>query len=155
MRIYLLNLRRAIKTFERVAVLTLAVLFTFGVLYLVDGYVVSYAEAGITADDKPIIIIDAGHGGEDSGAVGANGTLEKELNLDVAFEMKKALEDKGYTVVMTRTDDKLLYTESENIKGIRKLSDLNLWSSSRLSETAVLNHNQLKKFPPIPEHFRR
>lgn len=73
---------------------------------------------------EKIIIIDAGHGGEDPGAVAENGLLEKDLNLQIAYEMGKALEEKGYIVVYTRTDDRLLYKEEENIKGIRKISDL-------------------------------
>ena len=73
---------------------------------------------------EKIIIIDAGHGGEDSGAVGVSGVLEKDLNLQIALEMGKIFEEKGYIVIYTRTDDRLLYTEEENIKGIRKISDL-------------------------------
>ena len=71
-----------------------------------------------------VIILDAGHGGEDSGAVGVNGVLEKDLNLQLVREIGAAFEEKGYVVVYTRTDDRLLYTEQENIKGIRKISDL-------------------------------
>ena len=73
---------------------------------------------------EQIVVIDAGHGGEDSGAIGVNGVLEKDINLDIAFEIGALLEDAGYAVVYTRTDDRLLYKEEENIKGIRKISDL-------------------------------
>ena len=124
MKIYVWNLRRLFGTLSKLMILLLAVVFTFGVIYLVDGYIVEYVSASAAADEKPIIIIDAGHGGEDPGAVGVNGILEKDLNLAVSMELKNELEAKGYTVVMTRTEDKLLYTEAENIKGIRKLSDL-------------------------------
>ncbi len=79
--------------------------------------------AGNTPFEK-IVIIDAGHGGEDSGAVGVNGVLEKDLNLQIALEIGRAFEEQGYVVVYTRTDDRLLYKEEENIKGIRKISDL-------------------------------
>ena len=71
-----------------------------------------------------IIVLDPGHGGEDAGATGINGVLEKDLNLQMAFEIGAALEEKGYIVVYTRTDDKLLYTKEQDIKGIRKISDL-------------------------------
>ena len=71
-----------------------------------------------------IIILDAGHGGEDPGAIGVTGVYEKDLNLELVFEIGKILEEKGYIVVYTRTDDKLLYNEDQNIKGIRKISDL-------------------------------
>ena len=73
---------------------------------------------------EKIIILDAGHGGEDPGAVAQNGVMEKDLNLQLTLEIGKALEEKGYIVVYTRTDDRLLYKEEENIKGIRKISDL-------------------------------
>jgi N-acetylmuramoyl-L-alanine amidase len=46
------------------------------------------------------------------------------INLALAFELGAALENEGYAVVYTRTEDKLLYTEEENVKGIRKISDL-------------------------------
>ena len=81
----------------------------------------------LTADAIPyekIVILDAGHGGEDSGTVGKNGRLEKDLNMEIALEMGAIFEEKGYIVVYTRTDDRLLYKESENIKGLRKISDL-------------------------------
>ena len=54
------------------------------------------------------IMLDAGHGGKDSGALGVasvNGPLEKDLNLAVAQATKAILESKGATVLMTRDDD--------------------------------------------------
>ena len=73
---------------------------------------------------EQIIILDAGHGGEDPGATSASGKHEKDLNLEIAFCLGEMLTEKGYAVVYTRTEDKMLYTETENIKGIRKISDL-------------------------------
>ena len=70
------------------------------------------------------VILDAGHGGEDPGAIGKNGVYEKDLNLSIAKELGSQLEDLGYSVVYTRTDDRLLYREEENIKGLRKIYDL-------------------------------
>ena len=74
--------------------------------------------------EKKTIIIDAGHGGEDCGAIGANGVYEKNLNLELSKILGEELENRGYAVVYTRTTDKLLYQDNENIKGIRKISDL-------------------------------
>lgn len=51
------------------------------------------------------IAIDAGHGGDDYGAIGPTGVKEKEINLDVSKKLQKALEEAGATVVMTRTED--------------------------------------------------
>lgn len=57
-----------------------------------------------------LIVLDAGHGGSDSGAVGylnGNAVLEKNLTLEITNRVKKVLEDAGYTVSMTRTGDTL------------------------------------------------
>ena len=73
---------------------------------------------------EKIIILDAGHGGEDCGAVGVSGVYEKDLNMAVANTVAEMLEKEGYLVVLTRSEDKLLYGEDEDVKGIRKISDL-------------------------------
>jgi N-acetylmuramoyl-L-alanine amidase len=52
------------------------------------------------------IMIDAGHGGIDSGAIGTQGTMEKDLVLDIALRLKRRLELEGdYRVVLTRDSD--------------------------------------------------
>ena len=51
------------------------------------------------------IAIDAGHGGNDAGAIGPTGIKEKDINLDISLKLKEALEKSGANVVMTRTDD--------------------------------------------------
>ena len=83
-----------------------------------------YFESADAIPYNKMIILDAGHGGEDPGAIGVNGVYEKDLNLELVLEVGKILEEKGYIVVYTRTEDKLLYNEDQNIKGIRKISDL-------------------------------
>lgn len=77
-----------------------------------------------TVSSEKLIILDAGHGGEDPGTSTADGILEKDLNLEITLLLGEMLMEKGYTVVYTRTEDKLLYAPEENIKGIRKISDL-------------------------------
>jgi N-acetylmuramoyl-L-alanine amidase len=51
------------------------------------------------------VVLDPGHGGGEPGAVGASGTLEKDVNLAVAVEAKRQLEARGATVVLTRPSD--------------------------------------------------
>ncbi len=87
-------------------------------------YSEEYIEAVHEISEEQIIVIDAGHGGEDPGTVGLNGKYEKNLNLEIALALGNMLSEKGYPVVYTRTEDKLLYSEDENIFGIRKISDL-------------------------------
>ncbi|MBD2860994.1 N-acetylmuramoyl-L-alanine amidase [Paenibacillus oceani] len=54
------------------------------------------------------VVVDAGHGGQDPGAIGVNGLYEKSVNLDVAQKLKEQLIQRGYEVVMTRTADEYL-----------------------------------------------
>lgn len=51
------------------------------------------------------VVIDPGHGGRETGAIGPSGVVEAELNLDVALKAKAELEARGATVVLTRNDD--------------------------------------------------
>ncbi len=56
--------------------------------------------------DLPVIVIDAGHGGTDPGAIGVTGTYEKTLTLAMARQLRDALEaSRRYRVVLTRDDD--------------------------------------------------
>jgi N-acetylmuramoyl-L-alanine amidase len=54
------------------------------------------------------IVLDPGHGGSDPGAVGLRRTLEKDITLDVALRLRRRLEQRGYDVLMTRTEDQAL-----------------------------------------------
>ena len=52
-----------------------------------------------------LIVLDAGHGGHDTGAVGAKGTFEKDINLDIVLRAGKVLTAAGARVLYTRSDD--------------------------------------------------
>jgi N-acetylmuramoyl-L-alanine amidase len=67
-----------------------------------------YYEDGTTEEYAPnlgAIVLDAGHGGVDPGKVSLDGTLEKDINLQIALRLRIKLEAEGYTVIMTRTTD--------------------------------------------------
>lgn len=73
---------------------------------------------------RDILVIDAGHGGMDGGAVGTTGLLEKDINLKVALYLKELAEAYGKKVIMTReTDTSLHTTDSAKIRN-QKRSDL-------------------------------
>ena len=104
--------------------LFLAVILLFSALmHAAEGYFLSAIPTDAAASEFPVLILDAGHGGEDGGATGTNGVLEKDLNLSVTQTLATLLRLCGYTVVETRTEDKLLYTEGTK-KGHKKQSDL-------------------------------
>lgn len=59
-------------------------------------------------DERPLVVVDPGHGGKDPGT--ANGEiLEKDICLDLAFCLKAELEKLGIRVILTREDDSFLY----------------------------------------------
>lgn len=62
------------------------------------------------------IVIDCGHGGFDSGKVGINEALEKDVNLAIGEKLCSLLEANGNQVIMTRQDDMGLYDEEEENK---------------------------------------
>ncbi|MFH1368675.1 MAG: N-acetylmuramoyl-L-alanine amidase [Elusimicrobiota bacterium] len=64
------------------------------------------APAVVISRRKKIIVLDAGHGGEDPGAIGPNGTKEKDINLMIVGELKRLFQnDKNYQIIITRKDD--------------------------------------------------
>lgn len=62
------------------------------------------------------VVIDAGHGGFDPGKIGVNKVLEKDINLSIAYKLKKFLEQNDIKVIMTREDDNGLYKASDRNK---------------------------------------
>lgn len=78
--------------------------------------------AGTADASNMVIVIDAGHGGRDSGKISVdNVTYEKDINLAIAYKLKGYLEAEGITVIMTRESDDGLYVESDSNK---KAADL-------------------------------
>ena len=72
----------------------------------------------------PTVIIDAGHGGEDGGAIGKNGAYEKDINLELAKKLKAKLDALGIPCVLTRSTDILLYDKNTDYEGKKKKLDL-------------------------------
>lgn len=86
------------------AVLGLAAL-TAGALMLVPrGRDPEAPRVASQENSQPTIVVDAGHGGHDNGA-SRNGLHEKDLTLDTALRLEKLLKKKGFSVVLTRSDD--------------------------------------------------
>lgn len=76
------------------------------------------------ADQGRVIIIDAGHGGEDGGATSCTGVLESGINLEISLRLRDMLHFLGYKTAMTRSTGEDLHTEGNTIAA-RKRSDLN------------------------------
>lgn len=70
------------------------------------------------------VVIDAGHGGLDAGASAADGTLEKDLNLQIALKLNETLEAMGVKTVMVRTSDVSIHDPSAKTIRQKKTSDI-------------------------------
>lgn len=97
------------------------VMLTLAGLVMVSKKLEKYVNSDRVEKKEYTVVLDAGHGSSDSGKVGINGVLEKDINLSISKKTKKHLEKKGIRVVMTRDKDESL-AEGEN--GNRKVQDM-------------------------------
>lgn len=134
------------------AIRALACFLLVSVLFLgasgfMCGVLSKECESAVDASPQICVVLDAGHGGEDGGAVGVNGILEKDINLSVTVLVGELLKQEGIAVVYTRTEDRLLYTEEQNIKGKRKMYDLrNRLDIAEKTDGALLVSIHMNKF---------
>lgn len=73
---------------------------------------------------RHIVIIDPGHGGIDGGAVGYNGVVEKNINLAIGIKLREFFRAAGYTVIMTREDDRSIHDDDADTVREKKTTDL-------------------------------
>lgn len=106
-----------------------AIAFALSTVFLLGGMNVYFANNAKQTSALPvsskIVLLDAGHGGEDGGAIGGAGTVEKDVNLSVMLKLQELLEQGGCTVMTTRTQDISLHNKGDEKSGNRKMSDLN------------------------------
>ena len=96
---------------------------------------------------RKCIVIDAGHGGEDGGAVSCTGILESTINLEIASRLKDLLDFLGYQTKMIRTEDVSLHTQGNSIAA-HKVSDLkNRVKFVNAVESAILVSIHQNSFP--------
>ena len=99
----------------------------------------------------PVFILDPGHGGEDGGAVAEDGTMEKDLNLEISLTMGELADFLGYPTVLTRHKDEMLYDRYDDLidyDGKKKTYDLrNRLRYAEESGGAVFCSIHMNKFP--------
>lgn len=83
----------------------------------------SEAEAAEAAAPNPVLVIDAGHGGADGGAVATDGTLESDLNLDIALRLEALAAFWGVDTVMTRNGEEIDYPAQATTLAAMKRAD--------------------------------
>ncbi|MCL2068319.1 MAG: N-acetylmuramoyl-L-alanine amidase, partial [Oscillospiraceae bacterium] len=102
----------------------------------------------------PVIILDAGHGGMDGGAVASGGLMEKEINLAITLKLRDMLTALGFEVVLTREDDRSIH--DEGVQGVRrqKTSDLHnrLAIAQQYSPNVIFLSIHQNKFQDTSSH---
>ncbi len=90
---------------------------------------IKYTEKNVFTSSTPIsnhiLIIDAGHGLPDGGAIGINDSvIESNLNLEIVLKLQKLLEASSCTVILTRSDENGIYDVDANTIREKKISDM-------------------------------
>ena len=122
----------------------------FGMLLVVFIGVFS-SKVPVTSDSisesKPLIIIDAGHGGEDGGTQSSTGTLEKDINLSISLKLSLIMSSLGYDTILIRDEDKMIYGDGCTTQREKKVSDIR-------NRMAVIDENPDSIFLSIHQnHF--
>lgn len=125
MKCYLGGGKLQLKNAKLLIVIFVIFLGLSSIFYANAKYTVTTDDTKSKKETKDIIIlIDPGHGGIDGGAVSQSGTMEKDINLKISLKLREKLKNTGYKVIMTREEDKGLYTEDGKIRK-KKIEDLN------------------------------
>lgn len=105
--------------YRGIPVLTLGILLLS--LVRLAGEHTEYTAGNAVGSGEICVVIDAGHGGDDPGKIGINGSKEKDINLEIAKLLQGYLEAEGIKVVMTRETDEGLYDRDAGNKKVRDM----------------------------------
>ena len=99
------------------------------------------------------VVIDPGHGGEDGGAVSADGVSESQVNLAIAQKLQETLAFMGKETVMTRTEDAAIYSGDAGTLRQKKVSDLKnrvkLVNETANCQLISIHQNALPGYPTV------
>lgn len=107
-------------------------------------------------NNNRLIVVDAGHGGYDSGAVGVSGTFEKDINLSIALKLSELLKSSGYEVLLTRSDDTFIPLKERSV--IADNAKAGLFISIHCNATdshdgyGIETYTQKELYKPVFEH---
>lgn len=117
------------------------ILFLFGYHYYNNQVHVASFKYQDNHFNNKTIVIDAGHGGVDSGVAHSSGLMEKDINLDIAIQLKDLLDESGANCIITREKDVEL-SQLSDIGGTRHRKDLN-------ARVNIIDKNQADLFISI------
>ena len=114
----------AIRKWTVIYIACLALLFCLFAAIMRYGESVPASGTEVIGAELPVLIIDAGHGGEDGGAIGIDGTIESIINLEIALKASEIARLMGLEVCMTRSGDTSIHDPEAVTLREKKVSDL-------------------------------
>lgn len=105
-------------------VVTITGVFCVLLVFVSIAHISENVPAMTQVNTMPVIVIDPGHGGEDGGAVGAGGVVEKGVNLEISLKLRDMFIVNGFDVIMTRDTDVSIHDEGIHGTRKQKISDL-------------------------------
>ena len=110
------------KKIKKLYLISIIVAIAVSLVILLTAF--SFFPANAQNSTAPKVILDAGHGGFDGGAVAHDGTVEKDINLSIAVYTKEILKLNGFDVIMSRETDSGTEENSKDSIASKKRSDL-------------------------------
>lgn len=105
------------------------IMFFISVLFVATAFLLTFKNTSfpvfsVNTNKSFCVVLDAGHGSPDGGAVGINGTEEKDINLKIVLKLREILESRGINVILTRSGDSGIYDSDAKTIHEMKLSDM-------------------------------
>jgi N-acetylmuramoyl-L-alanine amidase len=105
------------------------------------GKVISEKSKGQVITQRRVVVLDAGHGGHDPGAIGFKGIKEKDINLAIVLKLAKLLEEDGrFRVVLTRRDENFVPLQERANIALRNRADLFVSIHANASPKGISEH---------------
>ena len=125
---------------------TLLFCFITGIIIVMGQHNSECVDTMSVISDRNCLIIDAGHGGADGGAVAADGSKESEINISVALKLKELCDLMGINNLMTRDSESLPYPESA-----ASIADKKNWDQRRRLD--IINSDPNAVLTSIHQNF--
>lgn len=134
---------------KKIFYFSIAIIILLTVFFMSRAYkIIDNQAMGKSIGRKCTVILDAGHGGEDGGAVSKDGVLEKDINLSITQKLQRLLTTSGFEVKMIRNEDVSVYDDGINSIKEKKISDLkNRLGIANKKEDNILISIHQNKFP--------
>ena len=111
-------------TKKRLILLSIFLLFAISICVISTFMEPEAKETVALPVSNKVIVVDAGHGEPDGGAVSKNGVSESDINLKIALKLQNLLEQSGATVILTRSDENGIYDVDKTTLKQKKISDI-------------------------------